>query len=557
MTQRRLPFLLPLLLALGITACSDANPLPTDPNFGKVSADASPIAQIATRINALFPQPEERQGNEIFARVMNALATGDAGSAQAQAAALINLLGNTDLKDPKGPETTEQALNLLLDQLFDLVGLDEDLEELLLSEATVAIVEPDEEQTVGDGEEAGAFFPAGSVEETVLVIVERLDIDPCLPTAREQREGCYNFTTIPELAEGFTVPVEVGICVDVTGLSAEQIDNFHLYGFDDGDDNVKELENTGVDFLDCEDFEPLALLDAGLLTRFAYALSRGLGRLLEPQPVRAANRGLGGLTSSFTRIGWAGATALIYGPSLNPTSEFRTATSETVANSLGIATDVVTGATWSSMSTTGAGGFGDYDAIVFGDGGNLTAFTGANANTSWGSIATGPVVVTGIHAVNHICNVVSQCPQPHADQFPPSALAFVEASLEYAVSGIETGVFALLGQRYAGATTAVSVDWLSGLGAFTAIGGGPKEHHTLTDSTHFVSPHTILPLTEGELSGWFATSHNYIVAVPTGFTTIAEGHFWTERVDNPDPAGVTDDPDDASQMTHLPLIVVR
>ena len=554
MSKKAPPLLIPMLLALGITACSDANPLPTEPSFGKVPGNASPIAQIQTRINALFPQPEKRQANQIFARLKNALATGDQSAAQAQALALVDLAASTELNDPKGPETTEEALSRLFDELFDLTGL----------EAVIEVVEAGEETTVLVAtEDAGVFFPAGSVAETVLVVIARIELgegEDCLPTIREQREGCYSFSTIPEQEADFTADVTIGICVDVTGLTDEQIDNFHLYGFDEGDDNVRELENTTVNFLNCDDFASLELRHEGLLTRFAYALSRGVGRLLGPQELLAANLGLGGLTRSFTRIGWAGATAIIYGPSLNPTNTFRTSTTETVANFLGIAADVVDGTTWSLMSATGEGGFGDYDAIVFGDGGNLAAFSDADANTSWGSIATGPVVVSGIHAVNHICDIGCPLPPvpavPHDDQFPPSAREFVETGLEYAVSGIETGVFALMGRRYAGVTTPVSIDWLSGLGAFTAVRGGPKRHHTLTDATHFLVPsHPVLtPFTEAELSGWFATNHNYLPAVPTGFTVIAEGHFWNRPFT---PPNVGNKPNDSAQMTHLPVIIVR
>lgn len=563
MNPRHSPLLLPLLLAIGITACSDAtHQLPLEPDFGKVSGDASQIAQIQTRINALFPQPEKRQANQIFARLKNALAIGDESAAQAQAAALINLLGNTDLKDPKG-ETKDEAKSRLFADLLMLTGLNEVLAIFLLGDVTAAAIEPHKEQTVVvETEEAGVFFPAGSVEETVLVIIERVALDDggdCLPTIREQREGCYTFRTIPEQQADFTADVTIGMCVDVTGLSLERIANFHLYGFDEGDDNVRELENTTVDFLDCEDFA-LALPDAGLLTRFAYALSRGLGRLLGPQELRAANLGLGGLTRSFTRIGWAQATVLIYGPSLISTDVFRTSTEETVANSLGIAADVVDGGTWVGLAATGEGGFADYDAIVFGDGGLLDVFSDAVTNTSWGSIATGPVLVSGIHAANHMCDV--NCPPPPlvAAQVPPSARLFLETGLEYAVSGTETGVFALLGVRYAGETTAVSVEWLSGLGAFTAIRGGPKRQHTLTDSTHFLVPsHPVLAtFNEGDLSGWFATNHNYLVAVPAGFTAIAEGHFWTEQATDPTDATLpANNPDDPSQMTHLPVIIVR
>ena len=159
MNPRHSPLLLPLLLAIGIAACSDANhQLPMEPDFGKVSGNASPIAQIQTRINALFPQPEKRQANRIFARLKNALATGDESAAQAQALALVDLAASTELNDPKGPETTEEALSRLFDELFDLTGL----------EAVIEVVEAGEETTVLVAtEDAGVFFPAGSVAETV------------------------------------------------------------------------------------------------------------------------------------------------------------------------------------------------------------------------------------------------------------------------------------------------------------------------------------------------------------------------------------------------------
>ena len=582
MIRRRPPFLIPMLLALGITGCFDADrELPTGPNFAKVPGTASPIAQIQTRINALFPQPEKRQANKIFAQVKNALATGDEGAAQAGAATLIALGTATDLEEPRGPENAEEAFGIVLGELIVLTGLDPDLADVLANLAPdlasqvvdadeVAVVEPDEEQTVVVGTEetgiAGALFPVGWVDETVLVIIDRVELgegEDCLPTVREQREGCFNYTTIPEQTEGFTLPVTVGVCVDVSGLSVEQIDNFHLYAFDEGDDNVRELENAAVDFLDCT--EAFAVRGEGLLARFAYALSRGVGRLLEPQPLRAANRGFGGFSDCFSRIGWAGATALIYGLSMISDPDYRPGvTEETIAEALGIAVDVVSPSEWGSKINAGPGGFGDYDAIVFGDGfggddGLGGPLSGAESNTVWTSLiatGTGPVVVSAIHAGRHICEIAALCPGfAPAIQFPPLIpREFVETSLKYAVSGIETGLFASMNTRFGPITVSETIDWLGSLG-FTALPRGPKVFGTLTDDTHFVDgAHPVLaPFVEADVSGWFLTTHNYL-GVPTGYTAIAEGHFWNRPGPPFDPAN---EPDNPAQMTHSPVVVVR
>ena len=144
---------------------------------------------------------------------------------------------------------------------------------------------------------AGAFFPEGALTQTVTVVIEPSTTAPCIPVNLLQREGCYTFRTDPG-PTAFQVPVRVGICAEVNGLTPDQIHALLLYKADPapGDvlsEIVTPLQNAPASFLSCEGFtfKPPSVWDR-------------LAQLLLPKPLFATHLGMGGDTDSFSRIGW-------------------------------------------------------------------------------------------------------------------------------------------------------------------------------------------------------------------------------------------------------------
>ena len=144
---------------------------------------------------------------------------------------------------------------------------------------------------------AGAFFPEGALTQNETVVIQPSSTVPCIPVNLLQREGCYTFTTDPGPAS-FQVPVRVGICAEVDGLTPDQIHALLLYKADPapGDvlsEIVTPLQNAPASFLSCE----------GLALRPRSVWDR-LAQLLLPKPLFATHLGMGGDTDSFSRIGW-------------------------------------------------------------------------------------------------------------------------------------------------------------------------------------------------------------------------------------------------------------
>jgi len=159
---------------------------------------------------------------------------------------------------------------------------------------------------------AGAFFPPGALAADVVVTIEVVTARPCLPIDLLQRGGCYQFTTDPGPAT-FNQLVTAGICVEITGLTAAEISLLHLHQLDFVNEAsiVTPLPNAAAHFLTC-DAPHLATRSAGSsggrLERLLALGKHGLGTLVSmvlPQRLLAAHLGVGGLTGSFSRIGWA------------------------------------------------------------------------------------------------------------------------------------------------------------------------------------------------------------------------------------------------------------
>jgi len=163
---------------------------------------------------------------------------------------------------------------------------------------------------------AGASFPAGWLRpdfianfgDQVVVTIERVSVNNddenplnrCLPISRGQFEGCYRFKTVP-FAGPFNQLVTAGICLS---LSEEdpQHNGVELFKVEEPvttSSVVTRLPNAPAPFVSCESFS-----SAGAGTG-VFALARRVASWLSPAPLHAAHVGAGGLTGSFSRIGWA------------------------------------------------------------------------------------------------------------------------------------------------------------------------------------------------------------------------------------------------------------
>lgn len=166
---------------------------------------------------------------------------------------------------------------------------------------------------------AGVSVPEGALDAPVVISVERVDVtaEPCLPTDMMQAEGCYRYDTDPALSEvqssgldEFNEDVVVGICIDPDVMLLPEHHEYALHKYDPDQPalGLVELTSAAVDYLDCAEFSALALAERGPLMQLAHAgweRIAPLARLLGPREVRALNRGFGGLTKSFSQIGWA------------------------------------------------------------------------------------------------------------------------------------------------------------------------------------------------------------------------------------------------------------
>lgn len=164
---------------------------------------------------------------------------------------------------------------------------------------------------------AGALFPAFWIRpdvlerlgvDNVVVTIERVDVEdldgPCIPRDLPQAEGCYRFTTSPDVGD-FALDVTAGICVEVPSTD-EQFSAAQLFKVEEPVDQVPlitPLRNAPAGFVTCDGFAA-ANAGHGPVVNFARGLLRRVGSWLAPTSAFAAHVGAGGLTGSFSRIGW-------------------------------------------------------------------------------------------------------------------------------------------------------------------------------------------------------------------------------------------------------------
>jgi hypothetical protein len=161
---------------------------------------------------------------------------------------------------------------------------------------------------------AGASFPSGWLPEgftNVVVTIERVNLETldesCIPLNQPQAEGCYRFKTFPDVGT-FALDVTAGLCVEIEHVAQHdaaqlfKVEEFIGEGGGISLGEVTALENVPATFVSCEGFASAAL-GPGLFADVARALRR-VGTWLAPSSAYAAHVGAGGLTGSFSRIGW-------------------------------------------------------------------------------------------------------------------------------------------------------------------------------------------------------------------------------------------------------------
>ena len=164
---------------------------------------------------------------------------------------------------------------------------------------------------------AGASFPTGWLRpdfianfgSQVVVTIERVavnnnDENPlnrCLPISRDQFEGCYRFKTIP-FAGPFNQLVTVGICLALPESDTRHsgVELFKVEEPVTTTSVVTRLPNVPAPFVSCGTFGTGGESGSG-----GFAFVRRLTSWLTPSPLFAAHVGAGGLTGSFSRVGWA------------------------------------------------------------------------------------------------------------------------------------------------------------------------------------------------------------------------------------------------------------
>jgi len=161
---------------------------------------------------------------------------------------------------------------------------------------------------------AGASFPSGWLPApftNVVVTIERVNLASldasCIPLSQPQAEGCYRFRTFPDVGNfAGETPVTVGICVEIEHIAQHdaaqlfKVEEFFGEGITLG--AVTALENAPATFVSCSGFASAASRP-GPFADVARALRR-LGTWFAPSSAYAAHVGVGGLTGSFSRIGW-------------------------------------------------------------------------------------------------------------------------------------------------------------------------------------------------------------------------------------------------------------
>ena len=301
---------------------------------------------------------------------------------------------------------------------------------------------------------AGAFFPQGALPQDVTVIIEATPPAPgqaCIPVSLDQFPGCYTFATDPGPTT-FNTHVTAGICVDTDGLTPDQIKSLILYQLDlvtggELTTNVlTPLENAPAAFLPCN------ALAAQRGTRGLLARARdALLRLLVPAPLNAAHLGVGGLTGSFSKIGWG----------LPPTMS---KVAGTDGESAPVGTAVASPPAVQLTNSHGKPVPGLPITFTVASGGGSITVPGGNVGTA------GPVIVrTGSDGVAALASWTLGS-SPGAQTLTASQIGALGSPLTFTATGTPPG-FVFVANRLSNSVSGYAID--AATGSLTPIPGSP------------------------------------------------------------------------------------
>ncbi|HEU0076122.1 MAG TPA: hypothetical protein VFQ76_00640 [Longimicrobiaceae bacterium] len=164
---------------------------------------------------------------------------------------------------------------------------------------------------------AATFIGPGAIPPEVgavsVLIASRQHSTPadCLPFPAQQAAGCYRFETIPALPDGFLEPVRVEVCLDPDAWPAEdyRLHKLSVVGPAGERGRVVALTPVVSSLVDCTEFEGSGPIGVAALLRPVLrgwnALAAPVARLLGPAPLYAKDIRYGGMTNSFSEVGYA------------------------------------------------------------------------------------------------------------------------------------------------------------------------------------------------------------------------------------------------------------
>ena len=298
--------------AVFLVGCQD-DQLPSEPSPSFQITEATP-QDIEELIGQLFPPGGLRNAALVRFRNIERQLTRDVEDARGKMFDLVDFtvkrLELGQLLDPD-PATAAEAVSELINLLFLFVDLGSAEIDPAIFEAedfAVQVVPPEGATVLTNTAFAGVDIEDEDLNETILVTIQRLDQNPCLPTGLIQSEGCWEFNRFP--AGQFDAGVEVAVCVDLELLDPALRPLVRLHKFAPGQGVEVLVVSPGDIGVECATFTALNSPGSNGLRHFARALTGRLAALLGPRPLFASAvidrpKRLGGTIGSFTDFGGA------------------------------------------------------------------------------------------------------------------------------------------------------------------------------------------------------------------------------------------------------------
>lgn len=289
--MRRISFVLGLSAALALAACGDrgaqapTEPQVSAPSFSTQTACTGDYNSISNLLKQLFGSTGASINSALgkLNNLQKQLGKGNTSGAQAQA---INLIGyiytQYYAKQLSGPAPTPANVASVVSQILCYAGLPAPPSTGVV-DAAQQVLTPTSPTTdiITDTKWSGVEVPAGAIPTGlptggVLVSITRLpDLPSPLLTSLDRYPAYYQYTTTPELPNGFALPVTIAICqYSATNLPGNPSTPYPgvLTG------PLQLAHNTGTGFGQVEILPPATVpftLNCGGLTQLSRAGSPG------------------------------------------------------------------------------------------------------------------------------------------------------------------------------------------------------------------------------------------------------------------------------------------